>query len=385
MVKDSGAPAKDGPNPTCMRLELEGSSDLVKLAKLMRQNKSVTDVDVCVHHTFTQTPRLDTLSFLERIGYSLKRLRKLEFYPGTGNYNVVPITTLGAALRLATKLEVLYVYHLELSGDNQDFRMFAKNLQRCQSLKEVCFIDCQISSSDTEQPTNPQENTYLFDPIAHVLGSLPSLQVAAIWANDLGQLTPQSLEKICGSSSIERLMILGFEVDDQQASVIFQALARNQRLRRLNLSCHLGAQACRRLSQMLQNNTTLEKIKLDVENTVKSRKDMVEIAGGLALNPTLNYFRLAGQCSIGRKEVVEKAFESALERNLSLTAFTLLDSGIHTPKMEFFLKLNRSDRRSLQQRESMERGPWIKALAASGGDIDCIFYFLSANPSLFML
>jgi hypothetical protein len=190
--------------PNSIRIELEGGSDLKTIAQTLIQNSTVKDIEICIHHTFTQTARLD-------MGCTLRGLRRLEFYPGTGNYNVYQIEALGSALRLAPELETLYVYHLELSGDDESFCTFARQLQRCENLKEVCFIDCQIESRGDAE--NQSSNTSAFDPVIEVLGKLPALKVAAVWFNDLGGLSKNALANVCGSTTIERLMILGFYVN----------------------------------------------------------------------------------------------------------------------------------------------------------------------------
>ncbi|CAB9513883.1 expressed unknown protein [Seminavis robusta] len=53
------------------------------------------------------------------------------------------------------------------------------------------------------------------------------------------------------------------------------------------------------------------------------------------------------------------------------------------PKVEFLLKLNRLGRGKVQgQSATMSKEEWIQQLAACGNDLDCLFYFLSLDPSL---
>jgi hypothetical protein len=166
-------------------------------------------------------------------------------------------------------------------------------------------------------------------------------------------------------------------------STVFGTLGNNHRLKRLNMSCHLGALGCKLLSLMLQRNSTLEKLKLEVDNTMTSDVDLVEIARGLAMNSTLNYFRISGLLGFIDMKQTEMAFENSLERNVTLMAFSILK--IHTPKLELHLKLNRAGRGLwLQQGPASERDPWVKALAGCNGDIDCLFYIISANPAICM-
>jgi hypothetical protein len=372
---------EEGCKPNSIRIELEGDSDLKAVAQTLIQNSTVTDVEICIHHTFSQTPRLDAALFLGCIGCTLRGLRKLEFYPGTGNYNVYQIEALGSALRLATELEILYVYHLELSGDNDKFYSFARQLQLCETLKEVCFIDCQIDyRGETE---NQSSHISAFDPVIEALGKLPALQVAAIWFNELGGLSTQALTSVCESTTIERLMILGFDINDERASTVFGALCSNHCLKRLNLSCRLGASGCKLLSLLLQSNSTLAKLKLEVDNTMTSDVDLVEVSRGLAINSTLNYFRISGLLGTVDMKQIELAFEQSLEKNVTLTAFSILK--ISTPKLELYLKLNRIGRGLwLRQGAASGRDSWVKALTASNEDIECLFYIISTNPAICM-
>ena len=218
--------------------------------------------------------------------------------------------------------------------------------------------------------------------MVEALGTLPALQVAAIWVNEVGGLSTKALVSICGSTTVERLMMLGFDVLDQQASTIFGALHDNRRLKRLNLSCHLGPLGCKHLSSMLQKNCCLEKLKIEVDNSMASAESLVEVARGLSMNQSLDYFRLSGACCLDMNPT-KLAFENTLERNVYLTAFSVFT--IHTPKFELYLKLNRAGRRVwLKDGAASERDSCFKALIASNGDIDSIFYILSTNPAICM-
>jgi len=384
-----------------LRLELEGDTDLQKLAEtiflqIKNNNAVITDVDVCVHDTFVEkVPKAAIVAFFDKLGSHLLRLRKLEFYPGDGSYNIFPMQALGATLQHARHLETLYVYHLELDGDHEQFTTFSRQLQGCTSLKEFCFIDCQTAEENTDNPSD-DNNAFAFDTILRALGSMPSLQVVAIWANDLGQLTPDSLVKVCQSLSIERLMILGFNLSDMDASVIFKTLEHNKILKRLNISCTFGSESSRALSQLLIGKSLLEKLKLELESPVDHR-NLLGVALALQRNKTLDYLKVSGDISEMNDEdandktksnskSLECAFTSMLETNVSLETLSLLDGSIHSPLMDLYLKLNIKGRRQLllQSGKVQPTSLWLKALVDSNGDIDCLFCFLQMNPALFV-
>lgn len=355
------------------RVELGGDTSLWNLAKDLQKNTLATDVDVCVHDSMAQLSSVPLISFFDNMSRSLEGLRRLEFYPGAGSYNSLPIECLLAALRGGDRLEILYVYHLELHGDISMFQSLARQLEKCQALNEVCFIDCRMSS-------NQDEYQLAFDPIVSSLGRLESLQVVALWADDLGGVTDETLVELFRSSSIERLMLLGFDVSDQAVSAVFRELEWNQSLRRLNLSCRIGTNGCRSLSQMLQQNSSLERLQIDFD-ALENESDLVLVARGLQDNSTLNYLKLAGP---GVREPstencnVQEAFESMMECNLSLESLSILDRSVHSDKMDLYLKLNNCGRRAVLQAAGIaEKDAWLDALVNANGDVDCLFYFLS--------
>lgn len=361
------------------KVELEEGVNFTELESELQKNLLATGVDLCVHDSIAQIPCAEVVSFFNRLACSLNGLKRLECYPGAGSYNSFPIEALCAAvLESQNKLEVLYVYHLELYGDTKMFRAFADQLESCHALKEVCFIDCRLSSN----------HGFAFDPVVRALGSLKSLQVAALWADDLGHLTTDSLTKLCRSTTCERLMILGFDLVDPDISLVFNELSRNQSLRRLNISCsRIGTTGCRALSRMLQRNSKLEKLQIDLD-VLEDEDDLKEVANGLRTNSTLNYLKLSGPSS-GSSDMVDlqKAFESMLEHNFSLRSLSILDGEVSSPTMDLYLKLNCCGRQKVFHNSggTTEWDPWLDALVHSNSDISCLFYFLSSTDHAALL
>ena len=351
------------------RIELQGSTNVAELETELQKKSYLTDVDVCVHESVNGISSTRLSSFFGKLGGSLNGLRRLEFFPGVGGHNVIPIAALCEALRGSRKLESLYVYHLELQGDTLMFQSFASQLEQCHLLKEVCFIDCRISS-------NQEGSGMAFDPVVRCLRTLKSLKVVALWADDLGVLATESLSKLCQSSSIERLMIQGFQISDSDVASMLCELEKNDNLKRLNISCSLGNTSCQALAQMLQRNTKLEKLQVDID-AFDNEGDLAEVARGLRHNSTLNYLKLSGPDCDCDNDGVLGAFESMLESNLSLQTLSILDGTVYSSKMAFYLKLNSCGRGHIFQAGIAKRDPWLDALLKSEGDIDCLFYFLS--------
>lgn len=368
MTNSIGMAATDGEllENVNWRVELQGDTDIEGLAAGVQENESALSVDVCIHDTMSKIPSIQIVSLFENLGSSLNGLRRLEFYPGEGNYNFFPIEALLAVIQESANLEILYVYHLELHGDVSIFQSFATQLTQRHSMKEVCFIDCRLS-------TNQAASRPAFDPVVRSLASLPSLKVVALWADDLGDISADSLTVLCQSSSIERLMIQGFPINDKDLSAMCHELERNENLRRLNVSCSLGPSGCSSIAQMLQRNSNLEKLQIDFDE-IDNEEDLIEIATGLKRNSTMNYLKFSGP-GIVNDEIL-KAYESMLECNLCLRALSIFDGCLKSTKIDFYLKLNSCGRQAVFQARPEEWNAWFEALVNANGDIDCVFYFL---------
>jgi hypothetical protein len=174
-------------------------------------------------------------------------------------------------------------------------------------------------------------------------------------------------------------MLLRFNISDGNASRVFEALERNKSLKRLNLSCDMGMKACISLSNALARNSTMEKIKLEIDD-LESEEGCIRVSEGLENNTRLNYFKLSGHMKDVNK--VQEVFANMLLKNFSLE--TLLVFNAWNPHMEFYLKLNQTGKRLLLRDSTASRENWIDALISTRNDLDCLFYFMSMNPILCM-
>lgn len=368
------------PTTENLRLELSDCWNIDQFKVIFESNSSATDVDICIHESFSLEISNDqAIHFFQLLVSTLPKLRRLELFPGVGGYNAVPIEALGVAIGHAHNLQSLYLYHIELSGEGGNFISLAENLQRHSSLKEFCIIDCQITENEIS-------NEHAFEPILRALGTISTLQVVALWASEddsLGRLSNGSLATLCQSTSIQRLMLLKFNLQDQDIGQMFDALSTNQSMKRIYMSCSLKEQGSNRLVKMLQSNSTMQKLKLDLDSLDKP-KCLLKVAEALETNTSLNYLKLCGG-TINTE--IEQAFLQMLEKkNFSLETLLLPSVGSDlTAQMDFYLKVNRSGFRHIIREGTAHRSKWVEALISTNDDLDTSFYFLSMNPSLCVL
>ena len=169
---------------------------------------------------------------------------------------------------------------------------------------------------------------------------------------------------------------------DSALSNIFQSIHHHSRLRELTIEVPLGHQVTLAVYDMIRHNTSLVKLDFGIMHTVTPA--IIALAEALTVNSTLQevYISLeAGQMTLSPD--AKGAVMTMLSRNYTLRKFRLVqveqDEDIHHAE-DYYMKLNCIGRGRLFS--SGSKRDWVEMLVQNSQDLDCLFYFIGANPSL---
>jgi hypothetical protein len=141
-------------------------------------------------------------------------------------------------------------------------------------------------------------------------------------------------------------------------------------------------------ARLIGNNICLERIVIRA-SLVRDRTPLAAIGPALKTNTHLRVLNLGGH-QMGKIEVEE--FQSVLQS----TNFTLEKIYSHVPRhgnsikkqhddLQFFLKLNRYDRKLLLHPGShATQRDWNNTIIRAKDELDVVFYYLSKNPSVLL-
>jgi len=143
--------------------------------------------------------------------------------------------------------------------------------------------------------------------------------------------------------------------------------------------CQIGDDDAVILSQMLKTNRTLEK--LDLSWNTFGCKGTVALADAVINNENLRGLFLHQVSSIGPEGY--KALAKMLESNFVLRDLWIKrNSGEDYLKIEWFLKMNRGDKRQIIRRTDATKEEWVDVIQSNSDDLREIYYFLSNNPPM---
>ena len=381
---------------------LDAATNILELGEALHANTSLTSVRAHIHDSFSGKSPSEILVFFEALG-SRPKLQKLFFgplrYPKQAR---IPIQALSLSLIQASNLQLMELCGLELSGSMSDFTTLGASLQKHPSLQEVKIFNCRLASHEdagADLDTDAHKDTYALNPLLSALSSIRSLQRIVLNAsvkNELGKVNAASLGLLCFAPNLQSIGLLGFSLDETHMAAMIPGLCPNENnsnpslLKELCLgTVRLGAKGDKAFAQILQSNTTLEYIDLQLEEG----ESPVQIAQALAensnINGSLRHLFVHGKIT----PVSQKAFAEAIQFNYVLESLELMNGSIHLPAIRFYLRMNALGRRELL--EQMDSGneahtntsndtkaKWMEALISQRKDIAALFYLLSMNPLL---
>ena len=297
----------------------------------------------------------------------------------------MPISMAERTLSRAIHLEEFCLVGVNLSATtSQDFDDFSETLRQHPSLKSFGLDNCRLKDESTG-PT-------LDDAIVNVLVQIPTLEKVVIRAMEVsmwGTLSCSSVGLLCASSTLKSLELFvfssckcSFMVD--MAKSLIQSKDTTQ-LEELSISgCLGGMNGARAISDMLLVNQKLKSLELHLRSRTEDDEDgIIELSKALTKNKTLTKFQLHASTNKSGSWETRNAFLKMLQSNYTLSESVLVfHPGFLRPDNEFYLKLNQVGRGYLLENTELGKEVWVETLIKVRWEVDCLFYFLTTNPSL---
>lgn len=335
---------------------------------------------------------------LESIGY-LVTLEELQIWCST-----IPVGVLAHTLRSAQRLHKIYFFRVSLAGNQADFDDLADAIRNHSSLRDFRIGGLQLS---------PDDEVSDMGCLIEALAEVRSLRVVSLQLSGVRDATPftgESLARlVCSpfihdlylsrlglgqehfavialgliaSHNLRVLDLFGNNVTNDHVVMLCQALQRNRSLEQLVLPCpaeDLSVESCAAISSALQKNKTLVTLNLPRSNLDDA--GLLHIVEGLTVNTTLKKIEVGIKKDVGDKGI--NALSTMLEKNYELERM-VLSGGENSVKrkVEYYMRLNEVGRGTLLRNGEQSREQWVSMLASVLDDLDCLFYFISHNPSL---
>ncbi|CAB9505233.1 expressed unknown protein [Seminavis robusta] len=364
-------------------LPLDDLSNVTDFTRALASNSTVKEVSIFCEFLMDESWLSQEVWRLFR---TLGRLPKLErivwdFIGSDGDK--LPVSLLAATIRNASKLQVLELSCVHLTGSLDDFQTFSQALRQKPKLQKLHIYACYLSEEYRDS------SRYILGPVLEEMARLPNLQDALITAldfNSLGRLSSESLGNLLHLSPKLRNLVLGeFALDDQHLVAMSVALENKRTLKELSFGCELGAPGAEALCNILRSNSnvsSLETLHVHLAYLDGGEGHHVSIANALRENDVLKRFSLFGSSGNLTNNAFQ-AFVDMMETNYTLEEVEFQDENESLqPQLDMYLKLNTQGRAKLLKDETSTRQDWINALLELREDLDCVFHLISLNPAI---
>ena len=366
-------------------LSLDASSDVTGMTVAVQSlSAAVKEIRVDIYNSFTTRWEEEVVPNLFSALGRVPNLLKIEFYGLRIFPYKMPIAMAERVLSNATHLEDFCLVGLNLSsGQPTNFSTFSETLRRHLSLKTFVLDNCSLD--EVNGPT-------LDEAIVRTLVQIPTLEKVVLRATEgrmWARLSIASIGLLCSSTALMSLELTVF-CDEDEAIVTEMAkaliAAKNySKLIELSISgCLGGFVGAKALSDMLSLNTRLKSLKVHLRS--RSEDDeagIIEISRALIRNKTLSKFELHCATNDSGSRDARKAYLQMLQHNYSLTESTLLfHRKFLLPESKYYAKINSVGRGHLLGDINASRDEWVDVLVNVKNDLDGLYYFLRAQPSL---
>ena len=345
-------------------------------------------------HVFQAIAALPSLQSF-RISFSFQRFRQLPVLPipsqalisvlDTNNHNN---TDQPSVLETLTLDEVTFSFR-----DSQDLMALAVALQQAPRLKLVTLFNCFPLQPEDPDNNNNNNNAEIdstidnnpFDPLAHALTNIPNLQeLNLIFTREGPEWIRALLQHVCSSRTMKilRINVPDFSFVGRPTQSLCRALQANTTLTELSIRCPLDAQGGECLAKALEGPTSFCRLE-QLYIQLKDYSYAIPIAKALHTNQHLTTFELRVWTG-GDRNPLLSSLETMVMSNLVLRRI-IIDNGRLglTPLIDFYLRLNRHDRRSLLEGgDKLTKQVWIDFLVRLRPNLSGLFYTLSLNPTL---
>lgn len=403
-------------DPSFVELSLERlgeNIDLDRFVFAIRANETVRHV--CFSGTFVrelQEPQWRLM--LEAIGH-LRTLEELQIWCST-----IPTSVFASTIRHARALQKVYFFRVGLDGSQEDMDTLADAIQSHDRLRDIRIGGFHLTNNPNNPPVNQDmnlnnnNNNIRLDRVVEALAQAPGLEVVSLQLSSAQQSVPfgtAAIEKLMQSKSITDLYLSRLGLGQDHLSVIAQCLPSNKTLRVLDLfgnnienqhviamanalkennsveilvlpcpANDLSVESCAAISEALKVNNKLSTLNLPRSNL--SDEGIFHIAAGLTVNKTLKKVEVGVSKNVGDSGV--QALMDMLESNYELERL-VVSSADQTikEKTEYYMRLNEVGRGKLLRRDGKAtREQWVEMLISVVNDLDCLFYFITSNPTL---
>ena len=370
--------------------------DLDQFLFALRNNHTVQHV--CFTGAFVRELTNDQwLQMLEGVGH-LVGLQQLQIWCST-----IPVCTFANLLKRAKMLQAIFFFHVKLDGTKDDFSDFSDVIRHHQRLREFRFGGIELI-----------REAISFDCVVEALGEAEQMEVVTLQlmnGNRNNRFSGTALAKLISSTTIQCLYLTRLGLGPEHYEAIIMAIETNKNIRVLDLfSNNIKNDQLIQIVQMLSSNNVLEMIVLPglddnefndkcsmaVSEMVKFNSTLmslympcskftdfglVHLAESLSVNTALKKVEIAVSNSIGEQGIA--ALTKMLDKNYGLERL-VVDSNEKSikSKIEYYMRLNAVGRGPLINSGQANRVEWVNMLVSVRDDLDCLFYFISMNPTL---
>ncbi|CAB9524595.1 expressed unknown protein [Seminavis robusta] len=346
----------------------------------------------------------------------------------------IPASFIAYVLSFAPhKLQRLYVSNLRVTGTLDEFKNLGVALKKCKTLNYVSIVELRLPElfalDDDEEEINTNANVIPVDDpnatrtnliLAQLLNDfaeLPNLRDFGLrsksWQS-LGRLDVTSMTRLLQNPKVKNMVLDYFSIDEAASAILARArsgMTETFETIEMSVCCHgaFSASVTRSISAALEENVPLQELRFNMDDCDESVLDGQEpeeiaifldaLSRALRTNTTLRKFDFLGPEEQSRdllpsqSKRLWKQFVEAMETNTSLRRFdvdTIIGEGEELQaKLEYYVKLNSNGRgRFVRARhadnktEVLGKRDWVEHLGKCSKDLDCLFYFLCANPTL---
>lgn len=367
-------------------LSLDASSDITGMTMAVQSlSAAVKEIRVDIYNSFTTRWEEEAVPNLFSALGRVPKLLKIEFYGLRIFPYKMPIAMAERALSNAIHLEEFCLVGLNLSSAQPtNFSIFSETLRRHPSLKTFVLDNCSLD----DEVNGPA----LDEAIVRILVQIPTLEKVVLRATEgrmWARLSIASIGLLCSSAALISLELTVFCDEDEavmtEMAKSLTAAKNYSKLTELSISgCLGGLVGAKALSNMLSLNTRLKSLEVHLRSQSEDDEaGIIEISRALVRSKTLTKFELHGSTNDSGSRDVRKAYLQMLQRNYSLTASTLLfHRTFLLPDSQYYAKINSVGRGRLLGNINASRDEWVNILVDVKNDLDGLYYFLRAQPSL---
>lgn len=384
-------------DPGFVELSLERAGenfDVEDFVHGIRSNATVRHV--CFSGTFVRELQEGQWRIvLETIGH-LYSLEELQIWCST-----IPVDVFAHTIRHATRLCKVYFFRVTLAGSQEDMEELALAIREHPSLRvfrvsgfhtdDDVTIDCIVQALSVVptldvvslQSSGVLSHTLFSEDALALLVCSPHLTDLYLSRLNLGEAHLAVIAVgVMTSHNLKVLDLFGNNIENDHVILFAEALERNKSLETLVLPCpadDLSVESCAALSKSLQTNSTL--ITLTLPRSNLSDDGLLHIAEGLTVNTTLKKIEVGVSKDLSQKGL--DALTYMLESNMELERLVVSSAEKSIKdKVEYYMRLNEVGRGLLLRDGNATREQWVEMLIAVIDDLDCLFYFLTRNPTL---